>query len=1214
MDIFSTTSTTVLPEGTVTLTVNAHDPDCPGTCTSGCGLYIRSDLTFWSATGGSFTATDNGSPSSPYVATADWQAPTTEGTYTLSVSLSDSGSFLCGGREVSAASLDVLVTSSTNQPPVVDALSAAPTRLFPGQPSQLTCLASDPDGDPLTYAWATNLGTVTPAGDTAATLAASDPGIATVTCTVTDPEGASGSDSIQLVVSDAQASQVIDGVFSAPQRLAVDSMGDVYVVDGSGGLTVVNLFSGELVYRIRLPDIRSVAIDWADNLLIGRGSGALVLDRQGTVLALLGSVGGPGDVVDVAVDVANQRYGVLHRGAGRVTVYDAAGLLVGAFGSTGDAPEQFMSPQGLAATPAGEWVVADSGHGLVKTFDPAGNLLRSFGGLGGGGGEFIGLDDVSVDGRGVVFASDAFQDWVQSFNPDGSLREAFGTYGDGMGEFQTATGVTPVGDFDRLLVASLNGANLHVFVTSQDPVSGGQQPVATLSPSGLSFPAQAVGTPSSPQSVVLTNDGDAPLGLRAVAVSGDFAQVNDCGAFLDPDDSCSVSLTFRPAEPGTRQGTLALETSAAGSPHEVSLDGTGFVPAGVGFSTGRLAFDDQPVGTISEPQTVALSNGGTVDLEIYRVEVAGEFLQVNDCGPTLSGGASCLFTLYFTPLTIEDELLGSLTVESSAVGGPHSAELSGAGVAGSPAISIGDVTAAEGDSGASQAAFPLTLSVVHDEAISVDFATVDDTAVAGEDFEATSGTVAFAPGDTTATLQVPILGDLVLEPDEETFFVDLSNPVNAALGQDRSVAAIQDDELCPGPDLLFNAQAETWPAAGQLPGWTMVAGTDWQRRTYSPNALLGRAYFFAGTAETAELAQDVDLSAYADAIAGGEQRFAFEGYLRTADELPGDLARIVVEYRDAGNAVVLDAYDSGDVSSPFEWWRLRDVRTAPVGTGWIRVRLLGGRLGAGETNAYFDALSLRSLRVAALKIDDLWAYEGDKGASATSFTVDLPCPYYQDVAFEFASADGTATAGVDYLAAAGSGLLASGQVAEAVPLAVIGDDEDEDHEDLTMTLTLTAPADAVLLDDQALGVIVNDDFCPRGVEYWAALDPWPVEVLVIGDLEYGRRGLWFLLLGGEDWVAKDASGLLARELVATKFNLALGSDPVILPRVDEADALLTRYPPGTDGGARKQEVLLLTRELQTYNKPRCGPGGGGTLPEPIDPEDRDDLLDREGRG
>ncbi len=92
---------------------------------------------------------------------------------------------------------------------------------------------------------------------------------------------------------------------------------------------------------------------------------------------------------------------------------------------------------------------------------------------------------------------------------------------------------------------------------------------------------------------------------------------------------------------------------------------------------------------------------------------------------------------------------------------------------------------------------------------------------------------------------------------------------------------ILDDEVCPGPNLLLNPGAES--AAG-LPGWTQAAG-DWQQRPAPPDPVEGEATFFAGASEQAELYQDVDVGAYASRIAAGDQHFAFEGWLRTADEV-----------------------------------------------------------------------------------------------------------------------------------------------------------------------------------------------------------------------------------------------------------------------------------------------------------------------------------------
>ncbi|MCP4662224.1 MAG: hypothetical protein GY856_43025, partial [bacterium] len=127
--------------------------------------------------------------------------------------------------------------------------------------------------------------------------------------------------------------------------------------------------------------------------------------------------------------------------------------------------------------------------------------------------------------------------------------------------------------------------------------------------------------------------------------------------------------------------------------------------------------------------------------------------------------------------------------------------------------------------------------------------------------------------------------------------------------------------------------------------------------------------------------------------------------------MPSDVARIVVEYRDAGNSVVLDLFDSGEILSS-GWQQVSDVRAAPAGTGWIRVRLVATRF-AGEANdAYFV---LRSLRAPVLAIDDDGVSEGDAGTTDAIFAVSLSCAYEHAVDVGYQTADGTALAGDDYL-------------------------------------------------------------------------------------------------------------------------------------------------------------------------------------------------------
>jgi hypothetical protein len=872
---------------------------------------------------------------------------------------------------------------------------------------------------------------------------------------------------------------------------------------------------------------------------------------------------------------------VLHRSSGVVAIYDEVGSPVASFGSTGDAPEQFRSAQGLAATPAGNWVVADTGHGLIKTFDTTGTLLSSFGGLGGDVGEFTRLDDVAVDSAGVIYASDSFQSWVQVFNPDGSLREVIGNYGEAVGQFQTPTGIAPVEAFGKLLIASYNSSSVEVFKTSNDPVVQPAPAQPTVTPSSMSFSNQAVGTESTAQTVTLGNTGEMPLGIQQYVVQGDFVQSNGCGGFVDPGELCTIQVRFRPTAAGSRAGTLTLGTTGEPAQKAVSLAGTAFQPIPqVGLSHTALVFADQPVGTASAPQAVALTNTGTAPLEFYGVAVSSEYTQSNNCPNPLGAGGSCTINVEFAPTMPAEHAYGTLTVTSNAVGSPHTVSLDGRATAVFPLLAIDDVTAEEGDGSAVDAIFTVTLSEATTEVVTVDFAAVTDTAIEGEDFTATSGTLVFQPGEITHTVTVPIVGDLLLEPDEEDFFVELTNPVNADLGSTSGRGTIFDDEPCVGPNLVVNPSAEARPEGSGIPGWTQVLGTTWQPRGAPPLPFDGDAFFFSGTDETAEIAQDIDVSLFAASIDAGTQWFAFDAYVRTLYEA-ADTARVVVEYRDWSNSTVLEAFDSGDFRSPEAWLRVIDDRLAPPGTSWIRIRLISSTPG----DTYFDALSLSTMRTLSVTVGDVDQYEGDSGTAGALFTVRLACPYSQEVVVDYLTADGTALAGEDYLSSGGTVSLPTGQTEVGIPIDVIGDTVDENHEEFFVDLTSVWPAEAILLDPAASGVILNDDFCPQAPDFWLANpDYWIVDWLVLGDFEYSKSELLSLL----GYSGSDGSHLLARELIATKLNLATGSKIDVMPTVEDADAFLAIHPPGSKpNGAAKKEARDLTDTLIAYNTQPC---------------------------
>ncbi|MGB2714428.1 MAG: Calx-beta domain-containing protein [Vicinamibacterales bacterium] len=110
-----------------------------------------------------------------------------------------------------------------------------------------------------------------------------------------------------------------------------------------------------------------------------------------------------------------------------------------------------------------------------------------------------------------------------------------------------------------------------------------------------------------------------------------------------------------------------------------------------------------------------------------------------------------------------------------------------------PAVSIGDVTVFEGNSGTRTAGFLLTVSPMTSSAVTVAYSTASGTATAGTDYDAASGTVTIPAGRTTWAVYVTVRSDRKRESDE-TFFVNLSNGTGATIADGRGVGTIRDDD------------------------------------------------------------------------------------------------------------------------------------------------------------------------------------------------------------------------------------------------------------------------------------------------------------------------------------------------------------------------------------------------------------------------------------
>jgi subtilisin family serine protease len=108
-------------------------------------------------------------------------------------------------------------------------------------------------------------------------------------------------------------------------------------------------------------------------------------------------------------------------------------------------------------------------------------------------------------------------------------------------------------------------------------------------------------------------------------------------------------------------------------------------------------------------------------------------------------------------------------------------------------MQIRDVTVTEGNLGTVDAVFVVTLSDASTETITVAFTTSNGTATAGSDYQSASGTLIFAPGETSKFITVRVNGDRLGEP-HETFFVNLAGATNAVISDAQGRGTVIDDE------------------------------------------------------------------------------------------------------------------------------------------------------------------------------------------------------------------------------------------------------------------------------------------------------------------------------------------------------------------------------------------------------------------------------------
>ena len=323
-----------------------------------------------------------------------------------------------------------------------------------------------------------------------------------------------------------------------------------------------------------------------------------------------------------------------------------------------------------------------------------------------------------------------------------------------------------------------------------------------------------------------------------------------------------------------------------------------------------------------------------------------------------------------------------------------------------PALSIADASGGEGE----VARFPVTLSDPSGFEVTVAYSTSDGTAVAGADYEAVGGSLAFAPGETTATISIPLIQDSDNEPDEN-FTVSLSAPANATLATATAEGSIIDDDV-----------VVQLAVAG---GTGVEGGTVEFAVTLDTSSSQTVTVDYATTGETAD--EDAD----------------YEPVHGTLTFLPGESAKTVtvtlvdddVHEDDETFTLHLSMAENAAVSTASATGTIVDDDAAP------ELAIAGGTAPEGGTIAFTVTLT---------------------GSTSRTTTVD------------YATAEETADEDADYEPVHGTLTFLPGESAKTVTVTLVDDDVHEDDETFTLHLSMaenaavsTASATGTIVDDDA---------------------------------------------------------------------------------------------------------------------------------------------------
>jgi hypothetical protein len=352
------------------------------------------------------------------------------------------------------------------------------------------------------------------------------------------------------------------------------------------------------------------------------------------------------------------------------------------------------------------------------------------------------------------------------------------------------------------------------------------------------------------------------------ALRADYVSKTDSVTFLPGELSKSIDVDVLGDTLDEADETFTVELSSA--------SGAALDPAA---STGEVTIiDDDPLPTITI-HDASVTEGNTALVEVTLSSASGRPVTVG--WSTADGTAhqpddyAGAGTITFDPnlgqtsQTIQvatvadtlDEFDETFVVSLSA---PTNATIAGASATvtiiddDTAAVSIDDVSAAEGNFGTTPFAFTVSLSTATDHPITVDYTTVDGTATFATDYYRTYGSLTFLATDPLKrTLTVQVAGDTTVEPDE-TFTVVLSN-ASSAVGRSPGLGTIRNDDAptgtpvetvslptVAGGTVTTDTEGDGATASDPVETWVMTPNAGTVSITEAPAVLTPTAFSFLG--------------------------------------------------------------------------------------------------------------------------------------------------------------------------------------------------------------------------------------------------------------------------------------------------------------------------------------------------------------------------------